>query len=481
MKLDCSLIEDLYPLYEENELKPENRRAVEEHLKSCSKCHELYQKGFGFTDDVFHFPDHEEEKMSKELDDRIRLNFRLRRMKVIAVLLAAIIIVTGINRYAANREKVAQLMDGMYLYSRSLSEIARNPYESNTEHLSYSIDDISDLDNELNWLERNPLKNTSYHLSVNTQGLNEMLVSLKERRSQGLQDDIDVKAIELLQKHSNTLFKHVGIEYESFHHGYSSYFEILDIEGIGEPINNIEELAYFYNTYHKLPSEMKLINKDVLKKKIRTVFNSEDGKVKLEKTTNYAPGVYRFEINGIHGEINGYSGMIFQADNSSLRLNDKKPKDKKEVMEKAKQIVKKMYGKNANFEIWHENIGGQPSIYRFRFVPLAGEYKLHFQLSDPYYIQFDAGTGEFSTFSAQRPIITKEFFLKNYKEILSREEIEAKAEQISGIKGKPIGKGIIYSTVSADYVLVHIFEGKENWVYINAETGVAERPYISDY
>jgi hypothetical protein len=481
MKLDCSLVEDLYPLYEENELKQENRRAVEEHLKVCIHCSELYQKGTGFYDGSVL----SDEDISKELDDRIRLNFRLRRMKVIAVLLAAVIIVTGINRYAANREKVATLLNGMYLYSESLNEIANNPYESNSEYLSYSINDIIDLDNELNWLERNPFKNTSYHLFVNTQGLDEMLVSLKERRSQGLQDATDVKAVERLQKYSNTLFKHVRSEYNSFHHGYSSYFEILDIEGIGEPINNIEELAYFYNTYHKLPSEMKLINEKELKEKIRTVFNAKDAKVKLENTRNDAPGVYRFEMKDgkmdIQGEINGYSGTVSRAFNSSQQLNDKTPKDKKEVMEKAKQFLKKMYGKNANFEIWHENIENAPSLYRFRFVPLAGEYKLHFQLSDPFFMEFDAGTGEFSMLSAQRPMLSEEFFTKNYKEVLSREAIEAKAAKISGIKGKSIGKGIIYSAISADYVLVHIFEGEENWVYINAETGIVERSYISDY
>lgn len=481
MKLDCCLVEDLYPLYEENELKPENRRAVEEHLKECSQCHELYQKGSGFSE-VSLFPEDKEEKVSKELDDRIRLNFRLRRMKAIAVFLAAIIIVTGINRYAANREQVATHLNGMYSYSRSLNDIADRPYETNSElYLSDSIDDIIDLDNELNWLERNLFDNSSYNFFVDTEVFNEMLTSLKERKSQGLQDETDMKAIELLQKHSNDLFQHVQSEYDSFHHGYSSYLEILDIDGIGEPINKIEELAYFYNTYHKLPSEMKLLEEKELEKKIRTAFNAKEGKIKLKKSHNYAPGVYQFDINGIHGEINGYSGIILQADNISLQLNDKKPKDKKEVMEKAKQFVKKIYGENVHFEIWHENIGGQPSIYRFRFVPLAGEHRLLFQGSDPYYIQFDAGTGEFSSLSAMRPMITNEFFTKKYKEKLTKEAIELKAQQVSGINGKLIEKGIVYSTVSAGYVLVHVFEGDGNMVYINAETGVVERRYISNY
>jgi hypothetical protein len=368
----------------------------------------------------------------------------------------------------------------MYSYSRTLNEIAERPYESSSEYLSSSIDDIIDLDNELNWLERNLFKNTSYNFFVDTEVLNEMLNSLKERKSQGLQDETDVKAIELLQKHSDSLFKHVQSEYNSFHHGYSSYFEILNIDGIGEPINKIEELAYFYNTYHMLPSEKKLLDEKELKKKIRTVFNEEDGKLKLEKTTNNAPGVYNFDLNNeINGKINGYSGIIFDAFNYAQQINDKEPVNQNEVMEKAEKLLKDVYGKNADIEITYETFDTQTNLYRFRYIPMAGEYKLHFQFSDPYYIEFNAGTGEFNTLLAKGPMLTKEFFSKKFKEILSREAIETKAEQVSGIKGNSIGKGIIYSTVSADYVLVHIFKGEENWIYINAETGITERPYIS--
>lgn len=488
MKLDCSLVEDLYPLYEENELKQENRRAVEEHLKLCSKCDELYQMGSGFSSNVPLFCDNEEEKLSKEMDDRIRLSFRLRRMKVIVGILLAIIIVTCINRYAANREKVATLMDGMYQYSESLNEIAKNPYEidSNRELLTFSVDDIIDLDNELNWLERNPLKNTSYHFLVNSQELDEMTVSLRERKNQGLEDEIDLKAIELLQKQTNTLFKHVQNEYESFHHGYSSYFETLDVEGIGEPISKIEELAYFYNRYHKLPSEMKLIDENELKEKITTVFNAKNDEVKLEKSVNEDPGVYLFDIKDtkpeISGKINGYTGIIFWAVNNSQQFNGKKHKNKNEVMENAKNILEKIYGNNTNFEIKYEknnDMADENNIYRLRFIPVVGENKLLFQSSEPYSIEYDAGTGEFNMLAAKIPTLSKEFFSKNYVDLLSRETIEAKAAEISGNKGKAVGKGIIYSTVSSDYVLVYFFEGKGNLVYINAETGVVERPYIS--
>ncbi|MDR7071667.1 zf-HC2 domain-containing protein [Fictibacillus barbaricus] len=480
MKLDCSLVEDLYPLYEEDELKLENRQAVEEHLKSCRSCSNLFQNGVGFSEEHL-FQANDQDLLPKKLDDRIRLTFRLRRMKIIAGLLLAVIIVTCVNRYAANREKVATLMNGMYLYSESLQEMAKNnPYEldTNRQFIDYTMNDIMDLDNELNWLERNPLKNTSYPFFVNTQDLDEMAVTLRERRKQGLEDDTDRKAIELLQKQTNVLYKHVRNEYELFHHGYSSYFELLDVEGIGKPISKIEELSYFYTRYHKLPSEMKLMTEKELKQKVTTVFDDKDGKVELKKSLNDEPDVYHFVMKGaeqgISGKINGYTGNIFWAVNDSPPSNDKKPMRKKEIMKKARTLLQRMYGRNAEFE-WKYVQGVSEDIYRISFVPVAGNQQLLFQSSDPFFIDFDARTGEFSTLSEMGQTFSKEFFAKKYYEVLSPEELERKAAKISGKKGKTVEKGIMYSTISSDYVLVNVFEGKDNFIYINAETGVVER------
>ncbi|MBM7694303.1 hypothetical protein JOC77_003764 [Peribacillus deserti] len=488
MKLDCGLVEDLYPLYEENELREENKQAVDEHLKHCKNCSELYQQEKGFSDLTLSDGSGE---ISKEVDDRIRLRFRLRRMKGIAALLAAVIIVSGINNYAANREKVAELLDGVYLYSESLKEIAKNPYEidMNRDILSYAAEDISDLDNELNWLERNQFNNTSIHLLVNSQEFDEMAAILKERKNQGLEDETDLKVTQILRKHTNTLFNQAQKEYRAFHHGYSSYFEILDIEGIGKPIGRIDELSFFYNRYHKLPSEMKLIKEKELKKKIITAFNAKAGRVALEKThpSNKNNGVYRFDLkNGstkIDGEIDGYSGLLISANVYSHKLNERKPKNMEDVKKNAEKMLKLIYGKSARFEIKleqnNEKEEGQPNLYRFRYTPLTGQYKLLFPLGDPFYIEFDAGTGEFYQFSGEPAIQSREFFSKKFNHIPNKAAPENKASQILGGRVKKMGKGIIYSTVSTDYVLVHIYEGKGNRVYINAETGIVERPYLS--
>lgn len=472
MKLNCSLVEDLYPLYEEDELRPENRRAVEEHLQQCGKCRELYQNGTGFSELTS-----SEEVVSKEVDDRIRASFRLRRMKVIAALLAAIMIVSAINLYAANREKVATLLDGVYLYAESLNQIANHPYEidRNGQLLSYAAEDVMDLDQELNWFER---KNAI--LLVDSQELDEMSATLRERKNQGLEDETDLEAIDQLKAYTNTLFTKVGNEYNEFHHGYSSYFEFVDTEGIGNPIRKINELAYFYNRYHALPSEMKLIKEKDLKEIIRTAFAGKDGKVELEGEEF---GVYHFDLQDgktkIDGEIDGYSGLIFSAHDYGHQLHEKKPVDKNKVMKKADETLKAIYGESARFEIKEEVSDGQPNIYRYRFTPVVGAYKLHFPFGEPFVIELDAGTGDFYMVSAQPALQSSELFSKSFQEKLSLAELETKAEEISGEPVKTIGSGIIYSTISADFVLVHIFEGQENRIYINAETGVVERPYLA--
>ncbi|WP_084031505.1 zf-HC2 domain-containing protein [Anaerobacillus arseniciselenatis] len=41
MKFDCEVVQDLYVIYEENELSPNVRARVDEHLQSCSTCRKI--------------------------------------------------------------------------------------------------------------------------------------------------------------------------------------------------------------------------------------------------------------------------------------------------------------------------------------------------------------------------------------------------------------------------------------------------------
>ncbi len=44
MKKECSIVQDLLSLYEEDLLQPETRKFVEEHLKSCQECQHIAEQ-----------------------------------------------------------------------------------------------------------------------------------------------------------------------------------------------------------------------------------------------------------------------------------------------------------------------------------------------------------------------------------------------------------------------------------------------------
>ena len=44
MKVPCSVIQDLLPLYHDNVCSPESSAMIEEHLKDCEACQEEFHK-----------------------------------------------------------------------------------------------------------------------------------------------------------------------------------------------------------------------------------------------------------------------------------------------------------------------------------------------------------------------------------------------------------------------------------------------------
>lgn len=45
MKKECAIVQDLFPLYEEDLLLAETKEFVEEHLKNCQQCRSIAQQG----------------------------------------------------------------------------------------------------------------------------------------------------------------------------------------------------------------------------------------------------------------------------------------------------------------------------------------------------------------------------------------------------------------------------------------------------
>ena len=92
--IDCALAQDLMPLYTEGMLSPESREALEEHLAGCEACRRT-------ADEMCH------PLLEPQFQEEARLLRRLRRRRkalwAAVIVLAALLVLSGILRYAEAR------------------------------------------------------------------------------------------------------------------------------------------------------------------------------------------------------------------------------------------------------------------------------------------------------------------------------------------------------------------------------------------
>ena len=62
MKVTCKVIQDLLPLYHDGVASPDTAALVEEHLKDCEACQEVYHKLQEAVDLALPSPEREEQK-----------------------------------------------------------------------------------------------------------------------------------------------------------------------------------------------------------------------------------------------------------------------------------------------------------------------------------------------------------------------------------------------------------------------------------
>lgn len=105
-KVACHIVRDLLPLYEEQLVSEESRRDLEEHLKECKECNEMYERS---VSDISR--EVEEQQEGKNIDFFKKINVR-QRMKVIAftflgtVLCIAVFVMVFWGIIPANSEEV---------------------------------------------------------------------------------------------------------------------------------------------------------------------------------------------------------------------------------------------------------------------------------------------------------------------------------------------------------------------------------------
>ena len=94
MKVTCKVIQDLLPLYHDSVCSPETAALVEEHLKDCEACQEVFHR----LQDASSLPLPVSGKEERKAEGLAKVKKALRKKRVIVVsIVAAVVLVLGVS------------------------------------------------------------------------------------------------------------------------------------------------------------------------------------------------------------------------------------------------------------------------------------------------------------------------------------------------------------------------------------------------
>ncbi|MBM7621136.1 putative 3-demethylubiquinone-9 3-methyltransferase (glyoxalase superfamily) [Bacillus tianshenii] len=485
MKLEHEVVRDLYPLYMENELSPAVKQAVDAHLSECEACRNTYQTGEEFFD---HIKELENTEVPNTVDERVRMKIRLTRYKWITAVLTAIILTLLVSDYKSGREKLILEFENYYRSQELLPimfNIVKEPEHSELEYVSRAVNqlfvDMIALEEHLNFFEKHQLNNTEYYLSINTSNFNSMLEIMQFRFEQGMWSDTDEAAYQVTQQYFDELNQLSNRQYRKFKHGFSSYFETLDVEEFDRFYKDINNLSDSYTRFHKLPEELQPMDEKELAKHVAHILDVHEKKVELRKESplNDSPYTYQFHIDGQYdGAIDGITGQLLEVRSYPTELGGP-TLAKDETEEKVKGHVEKIYGSNFTYDL--VPIGGNASneskyykLYSFKIIPNYKGYPLYTPLEQDTVMTVNARTGEIDTFRHNQDV-------PSYKDI-EKQDLEI-AVPLETFNKQGLSKTVvIYSAITGKFELVHMnpaldyFEkgkfysaktGKEEWIRVD--------------
>ncbi|MGD6831278.1 anti-sigma factor [Sutcliffiella halmapala] len=478
MKLEHEVVRDLYPLYMENELSPAVKQAVDAHLSECEACRNTYQTGEGFFDHI-----KELEKVPDTVDDKVWLKIKLTRYKWISTLLVAVILTLLVTDYKSGREKLMLEFENYYRSQELLPvmiNIVKEPEHSDLEYVHRDVSqllvDKIALEEHLNFIEKHQLNNTEYYLSINTSNFNSMLEIMQFRFDQGMWSETDEAAYQATQQYFEELNQLSNRQYQKFKHGYSSYFETLDVEEFDRFYKNINNLSDSYTRFHKLPEDLQPMDEKELAKQVAHILDVQEKKVELRKESplNDSPYTYQFHIDGQYdGAIDGLTGQLLEVRSYPAEL-DGPTLTKEETEEKVKGYLEKIYGSNFIYDLVPN--GGDPSneskdykLYSFKIIPTYNGYPLYTPLEQDTVMTVNARTGEIDRFRHNQDV-------PSYRDIHKQElEIAVTLETLN--KQRVTETVMIYSAISGKFELVHMnpaLDYFENGKFYSAKTGKEE-------
>ncbi|WP_144476004.1 zf-HC2 domain-containing protein [Cytobacillus oceanisediminis] len=482
MRLEHEVVQDLYPLYIENDLRPSVKTAVEDHLKVCEACKHFYETG----ETTIHVNDIEEPTVSQSLDEKIILKMKLNRLRLISVVLAAIIFSMILTNYINEREKMFMAVSDYYVAienSPVMFDSIKNKEQKDLMYIEQAFhrlfEGVMELEEYMNFIESKFTDSTTFHLSLNTQRLNSMVQVMKTRYDQGRWSETDEAAFQALKKYFKEQEEITSVEYWKTHHGYSSYLHMLDVKKMDKFYENVNLLSYSYTRFHKMPDQIKPMKESELKKRIADALNMDRDEIELEKESPVnALYLYRFENkNGFGGDIDAVTGQITNYVGDTGPLTDGPVMDQEEAEKKARYYLEKMYGKDINLEVvslgFNFNSSANDSrykIYSFKAVPKVQGYSLYTPFETETYLNLNARNGELESFDHSRHVPSFESL--NQVHFSSTFDLTVKKQSV-----------IIYSALTGNFELVYmepVLENFEDGKFISAKTGLEEKIYFEE-
>lgn len=157
MKKDCLIIQDLYPLYIDNELQPEVRQWVDTHISECSRCQKGYEDGVPFSELLAA----SRKVPSEAVDKRIISWVRAVRLKVFALVTLVALIATLFaydNQYQERRYILRNALQSYGLelhFVQSNFRLIKNSNQTHRHDSSFRLSNATSLiENALSNRER---------------------------------------------------------------------------------------------------------------------------------------------------------------------------------------------------------------------------------------------------------------------------------------------------------------------------------------
>lgn len=497
MKLECPVIKDLYILYSENELSNEVKDAVDEHLKNCSSCREVYEKETGF-DDIL--KNTSVEQPSKKLDERLMLKLKIARLKAGIIFIAAIFLISIYFNYVETRKNllydISQVEHRIHHMTFKIGDIKNklSPIDDFISDIQELNDQHSIVRRDLNFMEKSALKKSPNNMFMNFK-VSILAEILKLRYKNGTFTERDEKAYTLLKQYMDEILILLGNERQSLNklHGYEKFsilFKPINIKDISESYNKINQLSLIYTEYGKFPDEISPMSLDETKKRLKFVMNIDDGDIEFysNRDSNIRlDGNCNFNVisnnkeQRYYGTIDAYTGRLLRISMGHPRLEGELlPVE--DVKNNVLAFLKREYGNNQEFNIKYMGVN---HCFSSNVDIKLHSYQVHsmykgFKIDVPFIVYFDARAGILYSLTKHTSydFIMPDYNIDTAVKIGSEEALKNTMLEIDNKEAyKYTETSIIKSKLTGKYVLVHIYDNEDRKIYINASSGNQEFNY----